>query len=773
MGSVSLEQASNPFTERIVLDKLLGHRSGRVRRAAKRNPHVNLETIRGFDLAELGQPLNPEWLEWMLTIPDSPFVQRLAALHPNTPAVTLDNLVTSGYGEFVAQNGRAPVALLMALWFDETMRIPLARNPHLPLGLQEKLSTDLDWEVREALAKNPHLHVETMARLLTDEDWDVQEALARNPSITPNWLASLAQSDWFATREAVADHPLTPPSALEQLVHDLDEEVRFTAALNANVPTNALLWCAEQPDWRLRAAASVHPNTPQDTLDILAKDSSPQVAKLAVARGVHAAEADLLHLTKQSSSFARVLVATHPNARADMLRHLTKRDERRVLAYVAIHPNTDEETRAVLKRRGEWDLRLLLEVIEQAKAPPPEHQGVVQPPSDARMRRALASRSDTHKKWLQVLASDADRGVQLALAANPITPLSVLANLSNDEIVRDLITRREDLPDALIETLGDVDQALAANTSLTVERYARLSKKQHLPVRTMLATNPTAIKTTFDTLLEDQTLAVPRALLNNQALTKPQIRNLALYRGTALRKPDERDSSYSIRREIALTTTEEDILLELTRDDDFRVLLAFVNRTDCSPTLLRALIGSQLERYQNIFRKDEVNQHNLLRVVARRADTPTDVLEQLVGFKDAMTHLLIAEHPNAPGNTLTRLYLMSDGIVQDAVLRHPNTTTSLLDILVFEKPQHRLIQFWLWWQRFARLTSTTQFFVERLSAPHLEQFKTIARHQNTSERSLNFLKRLTKHSRHSGFQALAAIIKQRPPGASSDPDELV
>jgi hypothetical protein len=752
------EKASNRFTSVNEISALLGHRSSKVRRAARRNPQVNPEMVKGFDLAENRVALNPEWLEWMLKIPDSPYVQRLAALNPNTKVVLLNSLVKTDFAAFVAQNSGAPITLLETLYNIEHLRIDLAKNPKLPLLLQQRLSTDLDWEVRETLAQNPHLDTQTIVRLLGDEDWDVQESLAKNPCMTPNWLASLASSDWFATREAVADHPFTPPSTLEHLVTDVDEDVAIVAALNANTGSSALKWCALHKDWRLRAAAAAHPNTAQDVLDELTKDTQALVATLALARGVDTSESELARLAKKNNSFTRVLAASHANTTAETLRLLAKRPERRIQGYVAAHPNTDQETRVLLQKRGDWDIKALLETVEAAAKPPTEQQGVIHLPIDARVRRALASRTDTHEKWFQVLATDTDRGVQLALAAGEATPIPVLAALQNDEMVRDLITRREDIPEALIGALGDIDKVFAADTKLSTERYNRLAQKQHLPVRTTLAQNPEALETTFDTLFNDLSLAVPRALLQNQKLSKAQQRRLAMYQGGSLKKPDERESSYSIRREIAMQTTDMSILLEQTRDQDFRVLQTIMNRADCSAEVLRALLKTQLERYRST-QRDEINQHQLFRDISKKRQLTPDLLELLSSTNDPSTWLSVAQHLNTNARTLSSLYAKNDPSVQNAVLTHKNTASKLLESLVFKKPfQILLLRLLAWLQRFRRLRGFLQTTIEQLCGADLELYKIIAQHPNTPAYCLEFFKQISKHSRDARFTALLAMV---------------
>lgn len=749
-----LEQALNSFSTKDEIAKLLGHRSARVRRAARSNPHAAPDTISGFSRAENLEALNPAWLEWMLRIPDSPYVQRLAARHPNTLPTTLERLAMTGFAAEVAQNGNAGLKLLETLFETEALRVFLARNQNLPLKLQQPLSTCDDWEVREALAGNANIHPETVVRLMDDPDWDVQEALANNPLMTPQWLALLAQSDWFATREAVAAHPYAPSDALAALVQDSDEDVRITAAMNANVSSQALLYCAQHVDWRLRAVAATHANTTQDVLDELARDKHPMVVRLARVRGVDTAPLELRRLADFNNSIGRALVASHPNSDAETLHRLAKRSDIRVRGFVATNAKMAVETKELLLRTAAWDVKRLLETIETANAIAPQRL-----PPDARVRRAIASRTDISPSWAQLLALDPDRGVQLALAANPATPPAVLERLGDDEMVADLIARRDDLPAALGDRLEERDVVVASSVSLPAERFGRLVQRKRMPVRRALALNPKAVESVFDNLLEDVTLDVPRALLRNAALTDPQIRKLGLYRGSAKQSRDVQEGSYIVRQRVAETTQNAALLLEQTKDLDFRVLNSIAARIDCPTEVLRALVKVQLERYRGSER-NEVSQHHLFRMLAARSDAPADVLEQLVSVRDAPTQLLIARHHHANAQTLKCLYSSGDDIVRDAVLRHSNTNADLLETVVFAK-RNPWVRFLLFARRAQRSRAFAQKLLEVALAADLERFGLVVVHPQVSEQTLRFLLEVTKFSFQPRFVALRDAVRQR------------
>lgn len=740
-----LEQASSIYTTQMELHKLAGNRYAKVRRAARKNDNLAPEIRTKFLLLENREPVDPDWIDWAIGIPDSPYVQRLAALHPKTKAVTLKQLIKEGFAEFVAQNKSASPALLENLFRNENLHVFLAQNENLLLALQAKLSISTDWEVREILAGNPGIHAETIVRLMLDEDWDVQEALANNPRMTPNWLATLATSDWFATREAVARHPYTPPDALEQLVQDTDKDVQLAAALNANTPSSALAWCAGQDqDLRMRSAAAAHANTEQAVLDQLVKDPHPMVRQFAQARGIDTPNQELRRLAEKNNSVARVLVASHPNTDVETLQKLAKLSDPRIRGFVAANPHTSQETREALSKNSPWDVKLLLETLEQVKRSLP-----ITLPADARLRRAIASQTATNAAWLQALAKDLDRGVQLALAASPATPVNVLEHLPNDEMVSDLISRREDIPESLGTKFEEKDVLVAADTTLATERFVRLSQKKRMPVRRQLALNPKAIQSVFNTLLDDVTIDVPRALVRNPELTSEQTRKLGLYQGNGKQSRDVQESSYLIRQHIAQTTQNIPLLLEQTRDTDFRVLTVIVNRPDCSVAVLRAVVKNQLERYRG-FQRDEVNQHNLLRLVVVNPNLTADTLEMLFGIKDAQVHTSIAVHPNTNANTLTSLYNMGDPVVQNAVLHHPNAARSLLEALSFAKNN-----FWvgllLFFRRFKRTRKIAQNLIEAVFAADLVRFGLMIEHPNVSSPCLKFFADITRFSRDTRF----------------------
>ena len=510
-------------TNSLALSHLMGHRSAQIRRVTKNNRNTPEASKRLFDLAQKQEKLVPE--ELGVLNQGGRYAKELVAKHPNTALSVLLELCQQGFGAVVATNPNAPEKLLWDLYTVPELRVFLAQNPKLPESLQEKLSIVLgdleddtdNADVRLELARNPSVLPNTLARLMADPDWEVREAIAQRPEMTPDWLRALALDSWFGVREMVAKHARTPSDALEALARDSDEDIRVRVAIHANLPVQLLKTYSKSPENRLRMAAAVHPNTSQEVLDNLAEDTNPKVAELAVLRDLETDTYALEKSAKHKSNFRKFLAATHPNTPTPTLELLAKSSVPEIRALVVAHPNATHELRQRLANdsASSQDVRLIVMVLTRAEQPYGKTGTFAL--DDARMRRAIAASDSTHPSWLETLRSDTDRGVLMALAQNENTPKTVLLHLMNDEVTRQLILARDDLPEAMDEQIVQSDITLASGKN-TQARFTRLSRHPRLRVRGRVARNENAPEPILAVLTLDKEVQVRLDLLENPDL---------------------------------------------------------------------------------------------------------------------------------------------------------------------------------------------------------------------------------------------------------------
>jgi hypothetical protein len=117
-----------------------------------------------------------------------------------------------------------------------------------------ELSKVDDMGSRWAVAKNPHTPVEILERLAKDEINLVRALVATNPN-TPTAILTTLFNDEKIVRDGISGNPNAPETLLKELAKDKDKLVRLRVAEN--------------------------PATTKEILEELSKDSDPDVSKAA------------------------------------------------------------------------------------------------------------------------------------------------------------------------------------------------------------------------------------------------------------------------------------------------------------------------------------------------------------------------------------------------------------------------------------------------------------------------------------------------------------
>ncbi len=130
------------------------------------------------------------------------------------------------------KRGKSPIMeeLLIRLSETEDMgsRWAVAKNPHTPPHILQKLAKDSVNLVRALVATNPNTPVEVLQKLFGDEKI-VRDGLSGNPSVPAKILTVLADDSDKMVRMRVAENPSAPQELLEKLTKDHDENVSKAA----------------------------------------------------------------------------------------------------------------------------------------------------------------------------------------------------------------------------------------------------------------------------------------------------------------------------------------------------------------------------------------------------------------------------------------------------------------------------------------------------------------------------------------------------------------
>ncbi len=132
------------------------------------------------------------------------------------------------------EKGKSPIMtqLLIDLSEVEDMgsRWAVAKNPHTPPKILEKLAKDEVNLVRALVATNPNTPIECLYTLFEDEKI-VKDGISGNPQAPVELLEKLATDPDKLVRLRVAENPATPKEILLSLQEDLDKDVSKAAQL--------------------------------------------------------------------------------------------------------------------------------------------------------------------------------------------------------------------------------------------------------------------------------------------------------------------------------------------------------------------------------------------------------------------------------------------------------------------------------------------------------------------------------------------------------------
>ncbi|BDY13055.1 hypothetical protein [Hydrogenimonas cancrithermarum] len=121
---------------------------------------------------------------------------------------------------------------------DMGSRWAVAKNPHTPVHVLEKLAKDEVNLVRALVATNPNTPAMVLQTLFSDEKI-VRDGLSGNPNTPAKLLKILADDSDKMVRMRVAENPNAPLDLLERLMKDVDENVAKAAEVNLGKRKNA------------------------------------------------------------------------------------------------------------------------------------------------------------------------------------------------------------------------------------------------------------------------------------------------------------------------------------------------------------------------------------------------------------------------------------------------------------------------------------------------------------------------------------------------------
>ena len=132
------------------------------------------------------------------------------------------------------EKGKSPIMTELLIKLSQVpdmgSRWAVAKNPHTPSEILEKLAKDEVNLVRALVATNPNTPVECLYELFEDEKI-VRDGISGNPNAPKELLDKLAEDSDKLVRLRVAENPATPKEILQKLTEDVDKDVSKAAEI--------------------------------------------------------------------------------------------------------------------------------------------------------------------------------------------------------------------------------------------------------------------------------------------------------------------------------------------------------------------------------------------------------------------------------------------------------------------------------------------------------------------------------------------------------------
>jgi len=626
-------------------------------------------------------------------------VGRWARLFPALPRDTLDSIWDriSDILDLIAED----------IPTQRSLGIALVGNPNTPKAIRKQLAQQLtipaehrslyshDLDLRLALISNPAIPEPERERgfqdLLAAYPEPIRlKTLARHSKLPPAFLARILTDD-LGVQETLAQNPSTPPDRLRHIAQTIaqtkDITIRSCLANNPNTPVDVLLRIAPPPDLdsrrqhdrlQIRSAILQHPNLPPLERYRLQVENE-QAAALANANQQLARHpnnpATLAQVVQGDDREAKVKIARDRRTPSEILTQLLQDADQHVYLAAMDNPNLPLEALTSLSRHG--DARTRLDLVHRLRnramtrneaqkrpIPPVLLEQLMQDP-DAKIREVVATYLLDSPQLLVQLARDPVLKVKMAVAKNPNTPQAVLEQLGSRSTLSNPSQGR-------LRTEGDfLLLALASNPHTPphllariveeklANRYpptARIGCREKTELLAVVAQNPNTPVVAME-LMANAT----KGLLASYVAAHPNTPPAALEQFIA-------DEYPAIHRNIARRPDSPPELLNPLLDrfppdsQEYEgVCGATIARSELPLSILQRLIGSK--------------RHWVRQKIAGRADTPVEILEQLLAAESdptVLTHL--ARNPNLTPDLLSELLASKRSELRSTLISHPNLT---------------------------------------------------------------------------------------------------
>ncbi|OYD90521.1 hypothetical protein CDG76_30290 [Nostoc sp. 'Peltigera membranacea cyanobiont' 210A] len=701
-------------------------------------------------------------LEILVNSPDAQ-VAEAASLHVN-----LAGEITDGWQQAVdeilqqrqlGQNDRLAVELLkigtvppcfFSQWVPAEPLIQGLRNPQMPLRyrlqLLQRLSQEPTLEPRLQVAESPETPSAVLEQLAGDLELPVRLAVKFNPSCPPplielvegqyavasDWntdseqLAILGQSRWAWVRLAVAQNPSATAETLMQLAGNAVYKIQLAISQNPFTPTEALNLLANYVDKETQNEISIalakHPNTSEQVLLKLYPKHKHTIITQRKNLPLSIIEQLVRDRSDKNFYYYVNLVINQSNISGEILEVLADDSLESMRVKIAKHPQmliAKEYKQMIL---GCYRLLLSKEKTQEITI---AHQLMAQRPDSSyalaqvlekgdQKAKLIAARSNkTPIQVLQQLAKDTDETVRSVVSENSNLPLSSLLELTQDSSlkVRSGLARKRShkkTPVQVLERLANDESAqvraqVAANLDTPVELLKMLANDQKSEVWRALTRNPNTPMDVLEFLgVEKGIVSIWNTNTPGNALAKAVEQTLKMDYSSRYKALDDllrpatgsqmpasvlvqlasRETSWIRSLVAGHPNTPISALEPLLNDDYGPVLWAIARRADTPPQLLERLLLTVTDP-----KSQDYEQISL--AICDRREIPPNLLEPLMQSNLQQVYQRVAAQPNLPQAIVERLMAVSNDLVLITLAGNQSLTAKFLNRLA-ENPNPKV-----------------------------------------------------------------------------------
>ncbi|MEM7715367.1 MAG: HEAT repeat domain-containing protein [Cyanobacteria bacterium P01_A01_bin.68] len=566
-------------------------------------------------------------------------------------------------------------------------RLQVTESRETPVSILELLAGDLDLAVRLAVEYNDNcpLNVVELVKsqhdLASDWDADIRD------------LEELGESRWGWVRLGVAQNPFAPVQILKQLSEDKLPKIQLEVAKNPKTQKWILEELFKHPHIDkypeigiyIKAAIAEHPNMTGEAenknIPFLGrhklrlnkeKASETSQARYFMTKRVNSPFA-LAQISKNSSHDSKLTAARNRNTPVSILEQLARDSHETICQTVATNPSLPFNTLLELARNS--SVRVKLNIAYKSSygntpSTPRELLEILAEDESEQVRAKIAEHPDTPVDILVKLANDSSREVKSKLTANLNTPVEVLTRLGLEE---NLVNQRNPNTPGIVlaqavrnmnsKALADFIKHPVQGSQMPSETLTQLATNTNSSVRYHVACHPNTKATVLRQLARDSYIATIRAVASNH-------------------------------------NTFPETLEVLSTNPDFTTRHSVVNNLNVPPRILAQIVmsscvsGNQPNRSVDMLKSAfPGNNNDVLRIIARNPNTPTEALEILARREfanptpepnlilpptqdDSLVQSL-AYNPNLTPEILSTLTQDSSVDVRKILVRHPNLTEEL------------------------------------------------------------------------------------------------